>query len=259
MKLSNIHIIFLLISICFSLCACGKQVCDYCGEEKNCTEYNILGTTRMICDDCLGNPSNATSGNVLREYSQLYEDGVLTYPKVASDNEVASENTAASETSVVSEDNLSEENISASVNAATAAPTASAMSMDSFRQSLSETFSIQGFTLLPVDETNHEYVLYEGNTDLGIHFILSSSQNLKPALVVEKYASASSSDYTSVCISCALLFLNSTDYDTLGYSIYNNACQYGNYTYDGVRFLYMENSDSEVADGLPAVTFDISQ
>ena len=59
---------------------CGKVVCSYCGESKFCDEYDINGTTRYICKDCLADPNIGIYGNVVRDYSELYENGTLEYP-----------------------------------------------------------------------------------------------------------------------------------------------------------------------------------
>ena len=60
---------------------CGMQECSFCGQKRFCKEFDLLGTTRYICDDCLHNPALAVSGNVTREYSALYENGTLEYPE----------------------------------------------------------------------------------------------------------------------------------------------------------------------------------
>jgi len=75
---------FLLL--CIFLCGilltgCGPQECSFCGQKRFCKEFDLLGTTRYICEDCLHDPSIAVSGNVAREYSALYEDGTLEYPE----------------------------------------------------------------------------------------------------------------------------------------------------------------------------------
>lgn len=60
---------------------CGKEVCSYCGESRFCDEYDINGTTRYICKDCLNDPNIGIYGNVVRDYSELYENGTLEYPE----------------------------------------------------------------------------------------------------------------------------------------------------------------------------------
>ena len=73
----------LLISVLFLVLTtgCGKVVCSYCGETKFCDEYDINGTTRYICKDCLNDPNIGIYGNVVRDYSELYENGTLEYPE----------------------------------------------------------------------------------------------------------------------------------------------------------------------------------
>ncbi|MCR4937460.1 MAG: hypothetical protein K5987_04805 [Lachnospiraceae bacterium] len=63
------------------LTACGETTCDFCGESKVCEEFDIMGTTRHICRDCLENSAGAVSQNVARQYAALYEDGTLEYPE----------------------------------------------------------------------------------------------------------------------------------------------------------------------------------
>ena len=66
---------------CLLLSACGQQECDFCGQKKFCKEFDVMGTTRLICRDCLNDPSLAVSGNVARSYAELYENGTLEYPE----------------------------------------------------------------------------------------------------------------------------------------------------------------------------------
>ncbi len=70
----------LLLLIALPLSGCVRAVCSYCGEEKFCKEFDILGVKRNICSDCLSNPAIGLSGNVVRDYSTAYENGLLDYP-----------------------------------------------------------------------------------------------------------------------------------------------------------------------------------
>ncbi len=74
------YILALLLCIA-GLTACGETTCDFCGESKICEEFDIMGTTRHICRDCLENSAGAVSQNVARQYASLYEDGTLEYPE----------------------------------------------------------------------------------------------------------------------------------------------------------------------------------
>ncbi len=65
----------------FLTTGCGRVVCSYCGESRFCDEYDINGTTRYICKDCLNDPNIGIYGNVVRDYSELYENGTLEYPE----------------------------------------------------------------------------------------------------------------------------------------------------------------------------------
>ncbi len=82
MKKSD-FVLKLLIPFLFLLLTtgCGKVVCSYCGESRFCEEYDINGTTRYICKDCLRDPNIGIYGNVVRDYSELYENGTLEYPE----------------------------------------------------------------------------------------------------------------------------------------------------------------------------------
>ncbi len=70
----------LLLLMVLPLSGCVRAVCSYCGEEKFCKEFDILGVKRNICSDCLSNPAIGISGNVVRDYSTAYENGLLDYP-----------------------------------------------------------------------------------------------------------------------------------------------------------------------------------
>ena len=80
-KLSHRFIIALSASLLtLLLCACGETTCDFCGQQKVCREFDVMGTTRHICNDCLNNTASAVSGNVARQYAELFENGTLEYP-----------------------------------------------------------------------------------------------------------------------------------------------------------------------------------
>ncbi len=78
---SKKYLSLICILMCSLLCGCARQECSYCGQKRFCKEFDLLGVTRYICDDCLHDPAIAVSGNVAREYSALYENGTLEYPE----------------------------------------------------------------------------------------------------------------------------------------------------------------------------------
>lgn len=260
--------LFLILSA--SLCACSKQICSYCGQEDYCDEYDILGTTRFICDTCLANPESSLSGNVINEYAATpYDFGT------ASDNEsngsqsnpAVSENASAtpvsdnnSDNSATTMENTSDNNSSAG-NPSTGTDNAVATSTatkDSVLNALAAKLSSASFQLSPDESDSNVFYLYSGSQNLNIRYVFSTTASGKVKLSIEKLSGASSSDYTCACIYSALAFLNSDDYNGTGYNVYNSTCQYGNYTYGGCRFYFMENTQEEANQGLPLATFDIS-
>lgn len=300
---------FLLLVLSASLCGCGEQVCSYCGEEKQCHEYDILGTTRYICEECLNNPAaSIISGNVIQEYSDLPVSGNLvlvtdyfqstdvsnnavTDDNInsnigssdnnnasgdnASGNEVANgDNNSGSEvvsgeTISTGSDNASGNNSSsdnmnsnpaesesAPDNSNTQEPSQPVASYNSVMGKLNEIYVSSGLQLVPDDNSNTTFGLYNGGTYLGIKFAFSNTGSTPPSLSVQNFGNASASDYSAACINAILAFYGSDDYDGVGYDTYTRAQEHGNYSTNGLHFYYTNYGTAQ--DGNPAVTFDIS-
>ena len=55
--------VVMLVGIMVGCCACGKQTCDFCGEEKwGCEERTILGSTVYVCKDCKAELNSISDG-----------------------------------------------------------------------------------------------------------------------------------------------------------------------------------------------------
>lgn len=94
---SKLTILILVLSSSILLYGCGEQVCSYCGEEKKCKEYDILGTERFICADCMNNPNASSSGNVIWDYTSDLIDPSIYVPSINQTNEEDLENTDENE------------------------------------------------------------------------------------------------------------------------------------------------------------------
>ena len=117
-KIKFLPLLLIAIAYCFILTACQEQICSYCGEEKVCQDYDVLGTTRHICEDCIDNPAISTSGNVILDYASEYVDPSLygvgvseNEPESSQENiiEEDSENNSLNETEGGSTDNLQDD------------------------------------------------------------------------------------------------------------------------------------------------------
>ena len=261
---------FLLLVLSASLYGCGEQVCSYCGEEKQCHEYDILGTTRYICDECLNNPAaSIISGNVIQEYSDLPVSGnlvlVTDYFQTTdvSNNAVTDDNINSN---IDSSDNNNASGDNASGNEAANGdntsgsedqdPSQPVASYNSVMGKLNEIYVSSGLQLVPDDNSNTTFGLYNGGTYLGIKFAFSNTGSTPPSLSVQNFGNASASDYSAACINAILAFYGSDDYDGVGYDTYTRAQEHGNYSTNGLHFYYTNYGTAQ--DGNPAVTFDIS-
>lgn len=267
------------------LTGCEKQVCDYCGEEKYCEEYDILGTTRYICDDCLNTPSAGVSGNVIAQYAA---EALPTQEPSESSNDTADTESAsdttdsssssesvqtsdASQTSATATsssdtgtsnipESTTNSNTSATSNdetttnaPAAAAPASSTniyLTRDEALNTISASIADSGLTIVADDNASATYKIMSGGNSTGISIKFSNGNNGTLAASVTKSASSSDTDYATCCINTALAFLGSTDVSGTGYTLYNTALEHGNYTKDSCRFYYMEDGNS--------ASFDIS-
>ncbi|MGN0345797.1 MAG: hypothetical protein ACI4DU_00760 [Lachnospiraceae bacterium] len=295
---------FILVLVSSSvLYGCGEQVCSYCGEEKQCHEYDILGTTRFICEDCLNNPAaSIISGNVIQEYSDLPVSGNLVLvtdyfqstdvttseetnhsdENLSESNEITGNNNTSGDHAAgsddVSGDNFfdsdngsgdtissgSDDNTNTNPGESESAPENSnaqessqpVASYNSVMGKLNETYVSAGLQLVPEDNNNTTFGLYNGGTFLGIKFAFSNTGSTPPTLSVQNYGNANASDYSAACINAILAFYGSDDYDGVGYDTYTRTQEHGNYSANGLHFYYTNYGSAQ--DGNPAVTFDIS-
>lgn len=268
---------------CLLLSACGQQECDFCGQKKFCKEFDVMGTTRLICRDCLNDPSLAVSGNVARSYAELYENGTLEYPEQSplrpmEDATPTEEENPMPDLEMIMNgydpeaeirQRLLEEQAQrqAERDAANAEeqpyPADNAPVYDDTPKTMGDIIaainaSLQSdnMLLVPTDASGSEYILYTGNTDLGVH-LQASEDPSSTRLVVEQYEGASSSDYVKAIIRSILPYINSTDYDGLGHEIYNNTIHAGTYTYLNIKFSTLTHSAEEIEKGRPATEFII--
>lgn len=256
-------ILITILSI-FILTACEKQVCSYCGEEKYCETYKVLDTERSICKECMNNPEVTASNNVINEYQAAPLDDSLF--GVGSDRHNKNNNVSENQNTSNISENTSAENTDSTnsvsktedtannqfSNNDTASQTSSYDSREDVVGRLAPLLSSSGLQLSPSPDNKKIYSIVgsDGN-NTGITLTFDNNSNNKLSLNIARNSSADNAAYTNTCISAALAFINSTDYNQIGYDIYNNACQYGNYTKYGCRFYYMDNSDN-------SAEFDIS-
>ncbi len=250
-------LLLLFIFVLLSFTSCGqKNTCSFCGEVKECKKYEILGVERYICNDCINNP-DIVSNNVITEYKAEPVDPYYYTSASASGNEASD----ASSTDASSSDSNSEvsvsDNSSASANQISA-PVSQNLSKSDIVSGLNENLANYGMSITAADGTDNYSVLNSAGADADIKLVFTSSSSGKPKLSIEKGANASSSDYTNTCISGILSYLSSNDVTGTGYNVYNNAIMYGNFTLDGCRFYYMDNSPNNSENNTSLATFDIS-
>ena len=256
----------LIILLLTTLTACAKQTCSYCGQSTYCTEYDILGTTRYICDSCLGNVNAGISGNVIDDYASELVDPALYHPSL-SDNvpeelpDMVINASDVLEPSSVSQDLLpssipEESNVTENEPAVSETPV-STRSIDDIVSAVSASLSASDYYIQPFDDNPDSYSIYHGNDDTHISFTFSNDGHLK--LSVNKEEGGEDDDFSVICIHASLAFLGSTDYDNLGYDIYNQTLQYSNYTQDDCHFLFYNSSENELNEGAPISVYEISE
>ncbi len=257
----------------FLLCACGREVCDFCGENRFCKEFDILGKTRFICRECLNNPKIAVSGNMVRTYSEMYENGTLEYPEGSplrpdsgTPTPEAAEPTAlptlTPDIHIVNPEQPTP--ASAGDDGAAATPTpASAPASDklngqSLIDRLNESLAADNMVLQPKNVDGKEYKLFSGNNDLHISFTPSAGTDGKnDSLVIGLGENASSSDYVKAVIRSILVYAGSKDYDGLGHDIYNQVIQNGEFRYEGVLYRSTIHTADEIEKGSSISDFSI--
>lgn len=233
-----------------------------------------MGTERLICRDCLNDPTLAVSGNVARSYAELYENGTLEYPEQSPLRPIEEEDVPEEEENTMPDlemimngydaeadirRRLLEERAAAEAERLeqpqedTAVPPAT---MEEIVSAINESLQSDNLLLVPTDGSGSEYILYTGNTDLAVHLKPSTDPSSK-RLVIEQYEGASSSDYVKAIIRSILPYAGSTDYDGLGHEIYNNTIRTGSYSYQGIRFSTVTHSAEDIEKGRPASEFII--
>lgn len=273
----NTNIALRLIPLFFlcalTLSACGPTPCDFCGKTRFCKEFDIVGVTRHICNNCLNDPRVAVSGNMVRFYSEMYENGSLEYPADSPLNPDYGKPTeepsgtptvlpSYSDISVVLPEGNNNALTPASATPAPGAPSSAApaggsLSGEELVSSLNRSLSADNMSLTPVAGKPGEYTLMSGNADTGIRFKTTAGTADRDKLVIEQGENASSSDYVKSAIRSILTYMNSDDYDGLGHDIYNGAIQSGSFIYNGTTFVSTVHTADEIEKGSAISDFSI--
>ena len=277
-KTSHRIITAVLISLMvLVLCACGETTCDFCGQQKVCKEFDIMGTTRHICNDCLNNTASAVSGNVARQYAELFENGTLEYPADSpladhSEDETAESGespetptpvevyTPADDTSDNNEQNTEPEDAAqpddnAEPTEDTPADT-SGLSNEALISDLNRKLQADSMILYADANDVNIYHLYENGGDTGIVFTVSPGTS-GDKISICQYSPDSSQSYVKAVIRSILTYVDSNDYDGLGHDIYNGTIQNGSYSQSGINFYSSIGTADEIEKGLPSSTFEI--
>ncbi len=279
-SLSHKFIIALSISLLtIFLCACGETTCDFCGQQKVCKEFDILGTTRHICNDCLSNTASAVSGNVARQYAELFENGTLEYPADSpladhsEDEQTDGEGEENAETPEPIEVNTPAEDSSdndkpgdqpeeAEQPDDNPEPTedtpvdTSGLSNEALIADLNRKLQADSMILYADANDVNIYHLYENGGDTGIVFTVSPGTS-GDKIAICQYSPDSSQAYVKAVIRSILTYVDSNDYDGLGHDIYNGTIQNGSYSQSGINFYSSIGSEEDIEKGLPSSTFEI--
>ena len=275
-KLSHRLMIAISVSLLtLLLCACGKTTCDFCGQQKVCKEFDVMGTTRHICNDCLNNTASAVSGNVARQYAELFENGTLEYP---ADSPLADhsedEQTEGEETPETPEpvevytpvddssddQNTDETDVAPDESAEPTEDTAvdtSGLTNEALISDLNRKLQADSMILYADANDVNIYHLYENGADTGIVFTVSPGTS-GDKLSICQYSPDSSQAYVKAVIRSILTYVDSNDYDGLGHDIYNGTIQNGSYSQSGINFYSSIGTADEIERGLPSSTFEIA-
>lgn len=241
----SVFFILILCCLCLSGCDAFKKNCDYCGELKYCTEYDLAGVTRQICEDCLSNPAiGSTSPTIMAEYGVILEE-------------------KPEET--VSESSIDITNIEAVViPGEEPEPVQQTVSTQDEKaaliRSINAFYENAGMEIRIKDDNENIYGLYSGDDYQKIQFIFTPVQEgMTPTVSVQGFAGASGSGGVAACIYAALSYVGSTDYSGLGYEIYNNATSKGSYITDDGKFYYTTFTETDIENGAPEFSFDVSK
>ncbi len=271
--LTKVRLIAAFLSCALLLAACGPVPCDFCGKNRFCKTFDIVGVERHICNDCLNDPRVAISGNLVREYSEMYENGALEYPEDSPLNPNYGKPTVTpsvsptvlpsySDISVILPEGSGSNLTPVSSADPTPAPAASVpssgnLSGEALVSALNQSLAADSMSLTPISGKSGEYTLMCGGSDTGIRFKTSAGNSGKDKLVIEQGENASSSDYVKSAIRSILTYMNSTDYDGLGHDIYNGAIQSGSFIYNGTTFVSTVHTADEIEKGAAISDFSI--
>lgn len=248
---------------CILMAGCEKQICSYCGEEKECDEYDILGTKRYICSDCLGSTAMSLSGNVIVEYESDLIDPAQYLPSTSvSDNDtfVAGDLGQVSDNSsegITAEDILSMD-IPSNTNEEKeqSSPSSSSKGKDEIVGNAAALLSSYNYYIQPDTDNPDAYHIYYGSDDAKIIVEFIESSTGVASATIRLLEGAKEEDFTNVCINMNLAFLGSADYEQDGKGVYNSAQSYGNYSNGGCKFYYMDGLEAADNDGATA-TYEI--
>lgn len=244
------------------LVGCGEQICSYCGQSKQCGEYDILGTKRYICEDCLGSTAMSLSGNVIGEYESPLVDPLLYLPTTPVYDEVEQPDSSVSgnysdmgvlddyKGDSASSNQASDSNPTSSVGAA-------GRDKDSMVTASATVLSGSNYFLTPDTDNKDKYYIYNGGDVTGLSVTFSKGNNGNGKALVAMKQGASDQDFANVCICLNQAFLISNDYTNDGVDVFNNARDHGNYRKNDCKFYYMDGLDSSTNNGAIA-TYEIN-
>ena len=272
------------IIILLFLTGCGEQLCSYCGQEKNGKEYDVLGTARFICYDCMNNPEAYISGNVIWDYASSLIDPEVYVPSAnlipetedtaeqpdslpdisdimndtadSAVNNISDIVTDVSNTvaNITDNEDNPDETPSVSTENSTFEPSGAGQAAPIISR-LNDLLSKNGYSLVNDNTLTDVYSIEKNNTNqnIKIEFLKDDTNRM----VISMAADSDQDLFKEICINSALAYINDTDYETMGNEIYNNAYQYGNYNFDKYSFYYILSSKKELENGISPVRFEI--
>lgn len=239
------YIQIIMLASILLLTGCSlKQTCDYCGEEKFCSKYDIIGTTRYICKECLASNDYSVSSNVYSAYvAEPIDPELIGSP-------------SPEPTSTASNDQESTPSTELETPSTPALTPSTSLSRDAALSLLAALLAAQSYSISPDENDVNHYDIYAGSSDTGIDIIFSYDNLGRLKASVTKTASTAETDYASCCICSILAFTNSTDFSGTGFEIYNTTTAHGNYTFGDCRFYFSGGNVSETSE--ITESFDIS-
>ena len=264
----NILLLIFTLAYCIVLTGCEKQICSYCGEEKECDEYDILGTKRYICGDCLGDMNMSLSGNVIIDYESSLVDPALYLPGgsvsedeafVAGNLGSVSDNSQITSEDILSIPDMAETTSSDNLRSESAVDSGSSdsrLDKDAIVGAVASMLSGYNYYIQPDEDNKDVYHIYFGSEDAKVVASFSTTSSGNTSVIVSMLEGALDDDFSNVCINMNLAFLGSTEYEQDGFNIYNNAKNYGNYSSGGCKFYYLDGLVPADNDGVVA-TYEI--